>query len=1287
MSSIYHRTLNRLQGRFRRARPGSVLIMVVALLVLMALIGTAYISTARIDRYSAQQNTFNTEIDLLVQGVINMVDGVLIQDLYKATGQNAANFRSTGGTYTPYTTTGTVYSPTIPAGITPQPWLGDRIPLTPAAQALPVTNAAATAAAGANPALWAFISAPPTGSTWQFESPYISGNPANYATRQNLQPTYVAVPSGNTSVLFPALYDPVSKFAYLAADADGDGVADAGLYRLPVGEINGVTYYAGVRIVDNAAGVNASVAYRWPYEAQRVPPGTFFPTSIDLNSLVIQTSETPALLNNRVNGPIGSTFTFGSDQKSVDDAMVVHPEIHYYNELTAMYYQLARRLDNPGYVIRSDGATKQCLALPPSEGALMARRFIIRDPSVTASASSNSLLEQLISTSVYGAPAFRSSPYTDTITWYNNNFNFTVPPTPNNMPIRSLLTARNGVSVFAPSKFRAAGAWVKGTTYNFGDWVTTGPAGPAYVCIVPNVNLDPTMAANAYYWAVEPWSNAPTKTSANTATFGQLWAAYWSVMWDQSLSNAAAPGIPVGCENRMFRSSIRREATGNVVPFTPRQQLQLRAALSAVNTIGLRTSGTKWATEFGDVTSRKLTIAADPNVATSKPYDVTIYSGEANPYITEVYANDEASIAGGYVAVELYNPFDAPITLLNWQLGTVAPGPAVAAPNPTPLVVTPLASTVATWAAAATAPVIPAHGYIVVASSAAPPTKFVGADGTGQWPTASLTAKTLFVVPDLANALAGTGSELMLFRPHRAADWALTASIDPLNPYDETGTIAKGAGLLDFVPVDSYDFTGLVEPGTTPGNEWHYVRPNLSNATPTSKAWHFVYPGLYKPALGTSGTMPRQSGTQQGPGDNTGPVLSLSTMGAADATVLAGAAAPYADMPLQIGNVDFGGPLPLHTAPNYFPYGTFARNGDLLQVPYVGAYRISVAGSAGATLQIVQINPITMDAAAADDNDATDDLGENIGRFCPINPSDVANAVDDYANPPANSAPPVSPKWRYHWAMQLFDYLTVQAPHDDYFPDVDPGVDSLGNPRYGLWDATNHKYVTLGAVLPVANANPKVANAQVTNTPAGQTEDTAPVHGLININTAPWKVLASLPLVLTGGAGANADLVDPIKTAQLAQAIVYFRDIDDGSLGGAPKHPHGPFTTLYELNLVPGFRTAMGTLNPNGTSFLNSDGDLSPYAAVLAQRGFAAGSATDNVPNNFEQQNMAVVRISNLITTRSDSFTVYIIVQGFRNVGTAAPKLVVQRRAAFIADRSSVTPGNSNISSLNVPVN
>src|SRR5436305_5976665 len=75
------RILTSLERRLVRSRPGSVLIMVVALLVLMALIGTAYISTAQYDRASSQQHEYNTQVDLLLQSVIEMAKGQILNDI------------------------------------------------------------------------------------------------------------------------------------------------------------------------------------------------------------------------------------------------------------------------------------------------------------------------------------------------------------------------------------------------------------------------------------------------------------------------------------------------------------------------------------------------------------------------------------------------------------------------------------------------------------------------------------------------------------------------------------------------------------------------------------------------------------------------------------------------------------------------------------------------------------------------------------------------------------------------------------------------------------------------------------------------------------------------------------------------------------------------------------------------------------------------------------------------------------------------------------------------------
>ena len=63
------RTVRRVIRQIGSIRRGTILIFAIVLLVLLALIGTAYISTTRMDRSSSQTNVINHQIDLLVAGV------------------------------------------------------------------------------------------------------------------------------------------------------------------------------------------------------------------------------------------------------------------------------------------------------------------------------------------------------------------------------------------------------------------------------------------------------------------------------------------------------------------------------------------------------------------------------------------------------------------------------------------------------------------------------------------------------------------------------------------------------------------------------------------------------------------------------------------------------------------------------------------------------------------------------------------------------------------------------------------------------------------------------------------------------------------------------------------------------------------------------------------------------------------------------------------------------------------------------------------------------------------
>jgi DNA uptake protein ComE-like DNA-binding protein len=1412
--------LERIERRFRRSRPGSVLILVVALLVLLALLGTAYINTAQTDRYSSAQNSFNTEIDLLVQGVENITESAVVSGLFgyssPPTGSPPPSpifhFPEKNVNNNAYSMTDYPYNAEYPLNPQPTPPFPNNARSAFIADRYPTLINLSAPASNSNYPIWQFISALPT--ITQFESPYVNNTAAtpsarNYTTRIQVAPTSIAVTqSSNGEVVnFPALQYQVynsstnsyNLYNELAGDADGDGVADCGLFRLTVGQINGVTYYGGVRVVDDCAAINSATAWQ-PNPVASYPttpvsiPGNFYPSNIDLNGLISPSDNLTALNNYRFNYALSglsapSPTPFDERETTPAYPPAVAPksaqqrsDFSFGTQFEAFWMQLGRRIENPGYIT----ASAPYQALPVSEMQTMGRDFILRSPWVSSYASSSSTLEQDLPNSVFtNAPTMPYQPTTASVlSWYTSNFDFV---NQTNLPIRSMLVTQNAVSNFTYSKLYSRGNYTAGATYNFGDWVYNPTSGGAsgdnrsYVCVQQTNGTatdsypDPNNPSSAY-WEREPWVTGPTKVSANTATFGQLWLGYFSAMSapvtanpipaaeaSSSTAPTIVPTAPYGNDqpaNAMFASSLR---TNGAAALTAQQMILLRSALAAVNTLDLRDND-------DDVTSRQIVI---PSTGGAAAYNVMVYGTEKEPYITEVYASDDApgstaaatttggssSAPGGgggggptnfnYIAIELYNPYSTPISLYNWQLATISRAPGASAPG-NPVSIT---STTTAWASAATAPVIGPGAYLVLVNSLTPPSYITTPSGAplaaGSPPTATAPNGGTVLVPDLGSAF---NNELVILRP-RNANGSFSTSTSPTNTYTESAT-----NPIDLVPVDSYDFTGLPQSENSPKDHaWHYIRPSLTSAY---KAWHFVYPGGYNTSQGQDADHPRQSGTQII--EPAASMANLSSLGVGDAAVVApfmdyggNASVPTTDRPLQIANQDFGGPKPTAGSPAGYPYGGFARNADLLQVTYIGAYRIEAAGSTG---QILELNPVTLDSAMANDPAMDTDTNaltseqygrQNIGRFCPIhwgdtvagtppvpvnyieiNPSNIAPLFDDYGYPyVATTAQPTAPVYwprptAYNWTHDLFDYVTVQAPHDDYLPDTDPlkytGAVSAGtatpvaNSNYLVANA-GYPVVANGAYSATSGTTPNTLSTTSTNyPPPGSTEETAPVHGRININTASWRVLAALPMF--------DNPPNPGAAADMAKAIVYYRDVDDGTTPGTA-HPHGPFQSIEELDnvvvtsatspttltpstaMTPGasFRTTFGeylgtggtTPNANMTQAAgalfyvpgqhgsNIDGDLSPFnSAVPTTLG------GDQVYGDFENQNLALNRISNLITTRSDSFTAYIIVQGWRNVGTTTPQLVVQRRAAFIIDRSTITPANNTEPSINnVPVN
>jgi hypothetical protein len=635
--------------------------------------------------------------------------------------------------------------------------------------------------------------------------------------------------------------------------------------------------------------------------------------------------------------------------------------------------------------------------------------------------------------------------------------------------------------------------------------------------------------------------------------------------------------------------------------------------------------------------------------------------------------------------------------------------------------------------------IVPAHGYALLenynangktaatgdATSRPPSAQFMTGSPattpaqTGIWygPLGASSPNTCDVyVPGLQLLIQGTtgatytktapptspGGEFVLLRPRRS-DGAFTSSSDPLNTFTEGSSIAPN--LYDLVPVDSYDFTGLQVVASGPSTAWSYVRIKGAAQTTWFKQ---VYPGRY-----TVTALQREAntGTDQEP--------AATWIGPSTATPLFGQDATTACYtnnfpPIQVYNLLAPGntsgfsshwPNPLlypalsgangqtvaitntnGSGPQQWPFGTFARNGDLLDVPYIGAYQISLANEAPEPSDFVELNSLPKDCSFADatysdSGDSADQKLENIGRFCPIQAR------------PTPTAGWTQPDY-YAWTRNLYAYLTVQSPSDAQMPNFDPNINDVVNYNDATPAPVPNIYKYPAAAPPPTPAPSQVLVADAT-APDQSSQANVGVEGLVNINTASWKVLSMLPMVTK-----NEDTGYVAHNESLAKAIVSWRIA------------HGPFTSIYDLNSVidyystgayvasstTGFQNAEGHLaiaNGGGASGVSSlNGLLSPPDPLFPSATGTPGTAS-GVAEDYQSDFAMLSRISNLITTRSDTFTVYIEVQGWQNVGVTNPsnpsqslaQPMITRRYAFIVDRSAINgdPNSRFLKTVTVP--
>ncbi|MCX5634328.1 MAG: hypothetical protein NTW55_00595 [Planctomycetota bacterium] len=202
----------------------------------------------------------------------------------------------------------------------------------------------------------------------------------------------------------------------------------------------------------------------------------------------------------------------------------------------------------------------------------------------------------------------------------------------------------------------------------------------------------------------------------------------------------------------------------------------------------------------------------------------------------------------------------------------------------------------------------------------------------------------------------------------------------------------------------------------------------------------------------------------------------------------------------------------------------------------------------------------------------------------------------------------------------------------------------------------------------------------------GHADSNGRVKGRININTAPWYVIAQLPWV-----SQRREVPSDYDPSALAQAIVAYRDKLNLGSPAKPDYYHGgdydsrhQETGITGLREEPGFNSIAELAmvvdkNINTTTdILMNYYDMRYYVLGgrqnIPQMGFPdltfnERTGHDDAPGDMEKRYLVFSRISDLVTVRSDVFTAYVLVR----VGNNGP----QKRVIAILDRSEVTPGGS----------
>jgi len=266
-------------GRQRsRARRGTLLILVLAVLVLLVILGATYLQVARYDKLSSNVNTQNY-IDQAVDASISQVASVLADDLvdYSDPGIFFRDAYEAGAAdeYEDYPGTNYV------ASMSPMPVFS-------------VGSQAGTAMAskgGFFDDMWLAATLPDFASDinrprwphitnlngyWiqfpasagvavreydvSFTDDFYHTDSSNLPGLDNANVIIASTVASEDTMLKSNVTVSGTRYLPLGADADGDGIPDSNWTRAPIGQINGREYFMAVRIVDLSSMVNINTA-------------------------------------------------------------------------------------------------------------------------------------------------------------------------------------------------------------------------------------------------------------------------------------------------------------------------------------------------------------------------------------------------------------------------------------------------------------------------------------------------------------------------------------------------------------------------------------------------------------------------------------------------------------------------------------------------------------------------------------------------------------------------------------------------------------------------------------------------------------------------------------------------------------------------------------------------------------------------------------------------------------------------------------------------------------------